>query len=138
MIGVAVITVAAWLFVFRVLPAHAPAESSTTGHEDLISVSTPAANDAVTSPLTVTGEARGNWYFEASFPVRVLDANGTVLAAVPVQAQGEWMTENFVPFHTTLEFESPTTKTGTIVFQKDNPSGLPEFDDEIRIPVRFK
>lgn len=33
--------------------------------------------------------------------------------------------------------DSNTTETGTLILQKDNPSGLPEFDDEIRVPIRF-
>jgi spore germination protein GerM len=53
------------------------------------------------------------------------------------QAQGDWMTTNFVPFSSTLTFSTPTTPTGILVLQKDNPSGLPENDAEIRIPVRF-
>jgi len=47
------------------------------------------------------------------------------------------MTENFVPFAVSLAFDQPTTATGTLVLQKDNPSGLPENADEITIPVRF-
>ena len=48
------------------------------------------------------------------------------------------MTENFVPFRTELEFRTPTTERGTLVLEKDNPSGLPENSDELRIPVRFR
>jgi hypothetical protein len=103
----------------------------------LIRVTAPTANATVQSPLTITGEARGNWYFEASFPVEILDANGKVLGTHYAQAQGEWMTENFVPFRSTLTFTSPTTPTGTLVLHKDNPSGLPEHDAQVRIPVRF-
>lgn len=103
----------------------------------LIRVTQPSPNQVVRSPFVVRGEARGTWYFEASFPVRLLDANGRELTAVPAQAQGEWMTENFVPFEAKLEFEMPATATGTLVLQKDNPSGLPEQAAEIRIPLRF-
>ncbi len=92
--------------------------------------------DIVASPLTITGKAKG-WYFEASFPVEVLDANGKVLAIGPAQAQSDWMTSEFVPFKITLTFAPPATATGTIVFRKDNPSGLPQHDDEMRLPVRF-
>ena len=104
---------------------------------DLIKVDAPKANAVIASPLTITGQARGMWYFEASFPVRLEDANGTVLAQVPAQAQGEWMTENFVPFKVILTFPTPLTETGTLVVHNDNPSGLPENDKEIRIPVQF-
>jgi len=104
----------------------------------LIRVTSPKANTLVASPLTVSGEARGYWFFEASFPVKLLDGIGKEIVIKPMQAQGEWMTENFVPFSGTLEFTAPATATGTLVFQKDNPSGLPEHDDEFRIPIRFR
>jgi hypothetical protein len=91
----------------------------------------------VASPLTVTGEARGNWYFEASFPVKLLDANGNEIVVSYAQAQGEWMTEDFVPFMSTLTFAAPSTPTGTLVLQKDNPSGLPENDNSVSVPVTF-
>lgn len=104
---------------------------------DLIRVDAPSANALVKSPLTVRGQARGTWYFEASFPVRLLDASGTELAVTPAQAQGDWMTEDFVPFEAVLLFSAPETETGILVLQNDNPSGLPENAKEVRIPVRF-
>ena len=119
-------------------PAPAPAAAPAADvHADLIHLSAPLARAVVTSPLVVTGEARGIWYFEASFPVKLLDGNGTVLAQVPARAQGEWMTTAFVPFKATVAFPTPTTATGTLVLQKDNPSGLAEHDDSISVPVRF-
>lgn len=57
-----------------------------------IIVDSPAPNAVISSPLTVTGTARGTWYFEASFPVRLLDDLGNELAVAPAQAQGDWMT----------------------------------------------
>lgn len=114
------------------------AETPTpSAYFDKIRVNTPSKNALVQSPLLVAGEARGSWYFEASFPVRLLDANGSELAQLPAQAKGEWMTPEFVPFELLLPFKTPTTKTGTLVLMKDNPSGLPEHDASISIPVRF-
>lgn len=104
----------------------------------LIQVTRPTANALVSSPLIIEGRARGNWYFEGDFPVKILDANGRLLGSTPAQAQGEWMTTDFVPFRATLTFTPPTTQTGTLVLEKDNPSGLPQNADEIRIPVRFE
>ncbi len=136
----------AWVFVIIVLAglsgwfllAKKPAEVNIVNpYTDLIQVDTPLVNAAVASPLTVTGKARGTWYFEASFPVQLLDANGKELARMPAQAQGEWMTENFVPFTATLTFAPPTTQTGTLVLQNDNPSGNPATAKEVRIPVQF-
>ncbi|MEK7641088.1 MAG: Gmad2 immunoglobulin-like domain-containing protein [Patescibacteria group bacterium] len=105
---------------------------------NLIVVDRPKTGEMAVSPLSISGKARGYWYFEASFPVRLLDGNGKLLALKPAQAEDNWMTEEFVPFSVTLEFEKPETETGTLILQKDNPSGLPEHDDELRIPVRFR
>lgn len=105
---------------------------------DKIKVSRPLSNDLVSSPLEIAGEARGYWYFEASFPVKLLGANDKVIASGIAQAQGDWMTENFVPFKATLSFTQPEELMGFLVLEKDNPSGLPENADEIKIPVRFK
>lgn len=113
-------------------------EQTPPGPENAnIHVTAPESGQVITSPLSLQGEAKGNWYFEASFPVKIVDASGMVLAEVPVQAKGDWMTTNFVPFDQTVAFQNPTTATGFVIFQKDNPSGLPENEDEIKIPVRF-
>lgn len=111
--------------------------TTPSGLDDLIVVDAPVTNAVVTSPLMITGKARGNWYFEASFPVRILDAHGNELAVAPATAQSDWMTTSFVPFSLTLPFATSTTETGTLVLEKDNPSGLPEHDNALRIPIRF-
>ena len=96
------------------------------------------ANQEITSPLVVEGQARGTWFFEASFPIKVTDEQGNILGTSFVQAQGEWMTENFVAFKGTISFTSQTGGKGFLVLAKDNPSGLPANDKEIKIPVTFK
>lgn len=114
-------------------------DDEPVAEHELIRVTTPKPNDEIASPFTVTGEARGRWFFEASFPVKLLDANGTEIQLDPpyIMTTEDWMSENFVPFEETFTFGPPMTETGTLVLMKDNPSGLPENDDEIRIPVRF-
>jgi hypothetical protein len=82
--------------------------------------------------------ARGPWYFEASFPVYLLSAAGDTIARTPAQAEGEWMTPNMVPFKATLTFTAPAGDSGTLILSKSNASGLPEHDDELRIPIRFR
>ena len=111
---------------------------------NIIKVSSPAGMSVVTSPLSLTGQARGNWYFEASAPVSLVNWDGLIIADGYVTAQGEWMTEDLVPFAGSLPFTSPYKagdpdfmKRGTIIFKKDNPSGLPEHDDALEIPVLF-
>ena len=103
----------------------------------LIRVAVPEENAAVSSPLTIRGEARGSWFFEATFPVE-LRSSGAVIARGYVEATDNWMTEDFVPFTGTLEFSMPDADTGVLVLEKANPSGLPEHAAEVSIPVRFR
>jgi hypothetical protein len=105
-------------------------------YKDLIRVEDPHRGQVVSSPLAVHGAARGTWYFEGSFPVLLLASNGDTLASKPAAANGEWMTENYVPFLAVLTFTT-TADSGTLVLRKDNPSGEPLRDDEVRLPVRF-
>jgi hypothetical protein len=118
-------------------PVATSSATTSANLSDKIRVANVSSNQVVKSPLTVTGEARGNWYFEASFPVELIDGNGKVLISAPAQAKSDWMTTDFVPFSVTLSFAKPTTATGTLVLHNDNPSGLPENAFELRIPVRF-
>jgi len=105
---------------------------------DLIKIDNPRPNQIIENPLFVKGEARGNWYFEASFPVKLFDDNGFLLGITTAQALGNWMTEDFVLFNATLPFAVSSTPKGKLILEKDNPSGLPEHADELTIPVYFK
>jgi len=96
-------------------------------------------NSLIKSPLTVTGRARGNWFFEASFPLELLSQDNQVLAQNHAQAEGDWMTTDLVPFIAELQFETPLEgDNGKLIFKNDNSSGLPENDAQLIIPVRFR
>jgi len=111
---------------------------NTLEKADLIKIEQPRPNETIQSPLAIRGQARGAWFFEASFPVKLFDENGQQLGMAVAQAQSDWMTESFVEFRATLEFQKSTTKKGILVLKKDNPSGLPENADALRVPVIFK
>lgn len=108
----------------------------------LLRIDDPAPGMAISSPLSVRGEARGYWYFEASFPLILVDWDGRIIAQGIATAQGDWMTEELVPFTGELTFETPEyigdfSRRGALILKKDNPSGLPEHDDAFEIPVQF-
>lgn len=84
----------------------------------------------------VSGEARGPWYFEASFPVEVLDKDGKQIAQGIAEAQGEWMTEKFVPFRAEVNVGDYAGRA-TLILKKDNPSGMPENDASLSVPVEI-
>lgn len=112
---------------------------------DLITVAEPEPMSRISSPLIVRGEARGTWYFEADFPISIINESGEMIAqwyasAVldPNDPESTWMTEDFVPFEGTIEFPiQEEGSTGTLIFHKDNPTGLEEHDDALEIPIRF-
>lgn len=105
---------------------------------DLIKIRIPKPRDKVESPLKIQGEARGNWLFEATAPVELVDENFKSVSKSYIKASdSEWMTEDFVNIEGTLDFEKPNTPTGFLIFKKANASGKPELDRTIRIPVKF-
>jgi hypothetical protein len=101
-----------------------------------IIISSPLPDTTVASPVIIEGQAPGSWFFEASLPVSLEDASGTVIAAAPASAQGDWQVDRLVPFMVTLPFTTTAT-SGYLVISKDNPSGLPQNADSVKIPVRF-
>ncbi|MCK5211303.1 Gmad2 immunoglobulin-like domain-containing protein [Candidatus Parcubacteria bacterium] len=106
--------------------------------DDTIIVNSPVENDFIESPLTIKGVAPGTWFFEGDFPIVLLDSNGKRIAIGFAQAQGIWTTESMVPFISQLEFVAPVTEDGSIVFSKDNPSGLKHLDERFSISIRFR
>ena len=113
----------------------------------LIRVESPLPDQKIKSPLVVKGEARGYWFFEASFPIVLTDWDGRIIAQHYAQAKDDWMTENYIPFEGVLEFEDPSfsgaeaghfSRRGFLILQKDNPSGLPENDDALEIQIWFE
>ena len=104
----------------------------------------PQENYTIHSPVEISGYARGNWFFEASFPVILTDWDGKIIAEGIATAENEWMTTNFVPFKAVLNFDSPYKdgdqafmRNGILILKKDNPSDLPENDDALETWVLF-
>ncbi len=118
----------------------APMPTSGCGNpvqEPDIVVTAPTPNQTITNPLNIGGKAKGTWYFEAVAPVRLVDDKENTLAEGQIQAQGDWMTESYVPFKTTLTFVSPSAVSGKLIFQNDNPSGDPSKDKTFEVPVQI-
>lgn len=116
-----------------------PSTPSHAIHGDIV-VTSPMEGETINSPLTIKGMARGFWFFEATFPVMLTDWDGRIIAEGYASAEGNWMTEEFVPFTGILEFTNPVqtvSDRGTLIIQKANASGLPEHDDAIEITVKY-
>jgi len=105
---------------------------------ELIVVDLPFPGAVTGKSFTLVGKARGTWFFEASFPVFVLDKDGNRLAVAIAQAQTDWMTTEFVPFKAEVVVPDSYIGPAVLVLQKDNPSGLLEHDASISFPITIE
>ncbi len=99
-----------------------------------IQIEKPKSGDTASSPLEIDGRAKGSWFFEGQFPIKLIDGNGLVLATGQAKALGDWANEDTVPFRAILEFSVPASASATLVFSQDDPSGQSNAE-EIKVPV---
>lgn len=154
--AVILVLLAVGLLFLREKKTQGAGQKNTTpeAQTENVRVHEPRSGMTVTSPLEVTGEARGTWFFEASFPLVLVDWDGKIIAqgyasAIldPDDPESTWMTGDFVLFSGTLEFATPYEggsaapdfmRRGTLILQKDNPSGLTQYDDAVEVSVLFE
>ena len=114
-------------------------ETPTSGSQKPLSsrviVTTPQAKSTVGRTFTVAGVAPGPWFFEAQFPIQVRDVDGNVIGRTNGTAQGDWMTEKLVTFTATIQIDATYHGPAKLILMKDNPSGMPENDDAIEVPI---
>ncbi|MEI7451902.1 MAG: DUF5668 domain-containing protein [Candidatus Falkowbacteria bacterium] len=109
-------------------------ESSST-----IELSNIIANQVVSaSPLHVEGNAPGAWFFEASFPIKIVDENLNELGQGQAKAIGDWATSSLVKFTADITYKKSSSTKAEIIFAKDNPSGLEKNYEKFTIPVELK
>ncbi len=119
-------------------PDLAPAQK-----EGLIVVTSPLPESTVsTSPLVIKGRAVGNWFFEATAPVTVVNWDGIIIGEgyIKVDDGYDWMTTDMVPFTGTISYDASQLgvyKYGWIIVRKDNPSDNPQFDDSLEFKILF-
>lgn len=106
--------------------------------KDLIVIDTPKPFQKVQNPIYIKGKAKGFFFFEATFPVRIEDENGNIVKEFYIMTKENWMSEDFVSFETNLYIDDLKIKRCFIIFEKANPSGLKENKFEIKIPVYFE
>ncbi len=109
--------------------------AAATPEDDTIIITSPRAQSLVEPGFTVTGLARGSWYMEGTFPVELVGSDGTVLATGAASTNDDWMTEDFVPFEVSMTWEPTALSQANLILHKANPSGMPENDAEVAIPV---
>lgn len=98
----------------------------------------PEAGMTVTSKVLVSGHARGDLFFEAVLPVDVVDEGDNIVGEGAVRAEGDWMTQEFVPFQGEIAFTLPdgvSSAAGAVVFLLQDMSGLSEDVILFSVPV---
>lgn len=103
-------------------PASAPIDAVGEGLNDAatLSVFIDLPPEAIlTSPTRISGTADSRFFFEGVFPIRLLGANGCVLATAPALPRGEWMQPGQVPFEATLTFNAAPGSSAVLVFEED-------------------
>ena len=137
-----VIVVLTYFLITLPAPAlNSQATSTTTGTETIatstntvVVIDAPKSGALVSKTFSVTGSAPGTWYFEASFPIEVRDPSGLMAGTGHATALSDWMTTAQVPFKadiTVTGYSGPAV----LVLKKDNPSGLPQNDGSMTLPI---
>jgi len=91
----------------------------------------------VVSPLVIKGRVfGGNWIgFEGQVgTVDLIGSDGTKLGSAILTAVSDWM-QLPIDFQAILVFEAAEDGTASLVFHNENPSGLPERDETMNLPL---
>ena len=102
--------------------------------ERMLSVTSPQQGAFLAHTFQLEGKARGGWYFEGTFPLVIENESGVILETIPIHAQGDWLTPDFVPFSETIQLPYYSGKA-TLILKNANPSGRSESDASLAIPV---
>lgn len=116
------------------IPENTIAREVLGNKSDLVSFSI-LPNSKVHGTVSYTGVIKGGYFFEGNILVNVLGANKNVLKRGNAMATGEWMTAGPVNFGGSVDFSGLQKGPAYIEIHNDNPSGLPEHDKSVLIPV---
>lgn len=120
------------------MPALSCGENKNVGENKTLVLYNFREGDILQTGYVIEGKIKDNFFFEGTFPILIQDLNGSDLGHSFAQSKTDWMTSDYVEFATEpLNFDKKDNKGGYLIFKKDNPSGLPEKDKEIKIKVRF-
>lgn len=126
-----------------------PVETSSSGEKQGVSgqpqsteinvtVPKPYYAHSLSTPLSITGEAPSNWFFEGEIPVKILDPDGQAITTgfVSEVTPGSWMSGGMVAFSGQVQFTT-NAASGFLIIEKNNPSGNAENAASYEIPLNF-
>ncbi len=138
-VSVCVVTYDVWIERGEKNPFSELAGAFKKGHKNLpkIVIESPISNNLVLSPVVIEGQASGVWFFEGQFNVVLTDQYRNVISSGIVLASKDSMTEELVPFEGSLSFVKPDTKSGFLIFEREDVSG-DGFPLQFDIPILFE
>ncbi len=102
--------------------------------DDLVSFSIwPGAK--VHGVVSYRGVIKGSYFFEANIGINILDLNKKILKGDHAMSTTDWMTTEPVSFEGNVDFTGLPKGGAYFEIHNDNPSGLPEHDKSVLIPI---
>lgn len=102
-----------------------------------IKISKPSLGQEISSPLEISGQAPGSWFFEANLSLKLVNDANEILAEKNYMTSKNWMTQEMISFETQLEFGNPEANAGYLRIDKANPSGRPQNANQFFWPITF-
>ena len=145
-----IIIALAWILITSPASVHTPAvfSNATTSVpkdqkpqlplSESVQVQTPGAGATVENTFTIAGSAPNSWYSEAVFPIQVRDVSDNVIGRGQGHAQSDWTIPGAVVFTSSITLDGIYKGAATLILMRDNPSGLPQNDDSVTIPIIVK
>ena len=96
----------------------------------------PLPDSEIDCKFTLAGKMPREWFFENSFSYSII-VDGKEVLAGSVQSKDDYTEKEILEFAEEIECKEGCIGEGEIVLKNANPSGLPENDDQYRIPVKF-
>lgn len=135
------VATAAWIVVTQAhlepRPTEYRAEWNNGKTVEVVTVDEPVPHGRITNPLVVRGKVAGSWFFEANFPIVVLDEHRHAIGVGFGVARGDWMTEKPVKFTASVKLKDTDGDRGFVVLHRANPSDDRTLDAKVEIPIRF-
>lgn len=112
---------------------------SSPSAENMIKLTNPPVGSSLSPNDMIAGLAKGPWYQAGVAPIIITDEKGSILAEGTIRAQGNWMTNESVPFIANIVIPAQASGSiGVIIIKNANPAGLPANDLSVETVFRFR
>ncbi len=138
-VSVCIVTYDVWLERGQQNPFGELTNAFKKGQKNLpkILVESPISNNVIMSPVVIKGQASEIWFFEEQFSVVLTDQYRNIISSSIVLASGDSTAEGLVPFEGGISFVKPDTKSGFLIFEREDLSG-DGFPLQFDIPILFE